>query len=41
MVECLDMDVVGCFDEGVVALLDNNNKDNFDVDIRNILEVFF
>ena len=39
LVACLDKDVVVCFDEGVVkrlyavvvACLDNNNTDDFDV----------
>ena len=40
VVECLEKDevvfcnnyVVACLDEGVVACLDNNNKDDFDAD---------
>ena len=40
VVACLEMDKVACYDEdvvaylygGVVACLDNNNKDDFDVD---------
>ena len=31
-VACGDEDVVTCLDEGVLAYLDNNDKDNFDVD---------
>ena len=30
-----------CLDEGVVSCLDNNNKDNFDVDIRNSFDDCF
>ena len=29
--------VVACLYEGVVAFLENDNKDNFDVDIRKFL----
>ena len=32
---------VGCLDEGVVELLESNNKDNFDVDIRKSLDDCF
>ena len=47
MVVLLDNDVVGCFDEGVVAcsyqcvvaILDKNNKYYFDVYIRYSLDV--
>ena len=37
-VEILDGDMVACLDEAVVACLDKNNKDNFDVDIKNSLD---
>ena len=50
MLECLDKDEVSCFhedfvaysDEGVVKYLDNNNKDDFDVDflLAHILKYF-
>ena len=33
--------VVVCLDESVVAFLDKNNKENFDVDIRNIFDECF
>ena len=41
MVEFLDEFVVACFYEGVLACLDNNNEDNFDVCIINVLDDFF
>ena len=31
VMECLDKDVLEFFDEGVVARMDRNNKDDFDV----------
>ena len=33
--------MASCLDEGVVACLDNNNKDNFDVDIEHSLGDYF
>ena len=33
VVALLDKDVVECFDEGVVACLDKNNKYTFNVDL--------
>ena len=41
VVSFLDKGVVACLDEGVVAGLDKDNKNNFDVDIRNILYEYF
>ena len=38
---CLDEGVLACLDEGVVACLDNNNKYDFDLDIRHILDDCF
>ena len=38
---CLYEGVVACLDKGVVILLDNNNKDNFNVDIRNSFDDCF
>ena len=39
--EFLDKGVVAYLDEGEVAYLDKYNKDNFNVDIRNIFDDFF
>ena len=39
-VEFLDEGVMEFLDKGVVSCLDKNNKDNFDVDIRHILDEF-
>ena len=41
MVECLDEGVVACLGEVVFRYLDNNNKGDFDVDIRHILDDCF
>ena len=38
MVACLDEFVVAYFNKSVVGWLDKNNKDNFDMDIRPILD---
>ena len=37
----LDEVVVSCLDEGVLVCLDDNNKDNFDVCIRDILDDYY
>ena len=39
--EFLDEFIVACLDEGVVEFLDKDNKDNLDVDIRNIFDYYF
>ena len=41
VVSCLYEGVVPQFYEGVMACLGNDNKDNFDVDIRNRLDDCF
>ena len=49
VVACLDKDAMICFDEilmayleeGVVEILDKNIKNDFDVEIRTILDVCF
>ena len=41
MVVCLDDVVVELLDEGVVAWLDKNSKNNFDVYIRHRLDDLF
>ena len=37
----LDEVVVSCLDEGVLVCLDDNNKDSFDVCIRDILDDYY
>ena len=37
----LDEVVVSCLDEGVLVCLDDNNKDNFYVCIRDILDDYY